>query len=70
MSLPAPRCYQRGCKHFLGVKNDGDETTERPVCEAFSDGIPKEIAYGDNPHTAPFPGDGGIRYEKKPREKA
>lgn len=49
------QCQERKCKHYLG--ND--------KCLAFPEGIPDEIAYGDNPHTAPYPGDHGIRYEKK-----
>ena len=61
--LQEPRCSERGCKHLTGVVNDGDETTERPCCEAFPDGIPVEIAYGDNLHLTPFPGDHGIRFE-------
>jgi len=64
--LAEPTCYARQCKHFLGVKNDGDETTERNYCKAFPDGIPDEIAYGRNPHTKKFPGQkNSILYEKK-----
>lgn len=65
--MSEPRCSQRGCKYFIGIKNGGDETTERPVCEAFPDGIPDEIAYGNNPHTQPFPGDNGIQFKEEPR---
>lgn len=32
--LVEPKCFERGCKHFLGVAGD-DEETERPRCEAF-----------------------------------
>ena len=60
-----PNCFKRHCKFFIGVTNDGDETTERVVCEAFPDGIPEEIAYGDNKHTGPVKGDHGIRYEEE-----
>ena len=35
---------------MIGVKNDGDEQTERNYCKAFPDGIPEEIAYGNNKH--------------------
>jgi hypothetical protein len=63
--IEVPRCYQRECKHLIGVKQDRmQESTERVVCVAFPDGIPDEIAYGSNPHTTPYPGDHGIRYEK------
>ena len=62
--MTEPRCYKRNCVHFIGVKNDGDETTERVVCKAFPDGIPDVIAYGKNLHQKPFKGDNGIQYEK------
>lgn len=63
--LREPNCHKRKCKHFLGVRNDGDETTERNYCEAFPDRIPSEIAYGDNLHDKPMPDqDNDIVYEK------
>jgi len=61
--LTEPKCSKRKCKHYLGVKNDGDESTERNYCAAFSDGIPKIIAYGENKHDKPYPGDNGIQFE-------
>jgi hypothetical protein len=64
MSLLEPKCWTRRCKHFRGVKQaDGTEATEVNYCEAFPDGIPDEIAYGDNPHTEPYVGDRGIQFE-------
>lgn len=45
-----PKCWTRACAHFIGVRNDGDETTERVCCEAYPDGIPNEIAYGNDQH--------------------
>lgn len=63
--LMEPNCYKRGCKHFLGVKNDGDETTERVYCAAFLDRIPSDVAYGNNLHLAHIPGDNGIQFEQK-----
>lgn len=65
--LRTPRCFERQCRHFRGV-NQPDETefTERVVCAAFPDRIPDEIAYGDNLHLQPYPGDQGIQYEKGP----
>ena len=69
--LPEPQCSLRQCKHFLGVEQpDGTEATEVCVCGAFPDGIPAEIAYGDNDHTKPFPGDNGIQFEKGADEDA
>ena len=34
-------------------------------CRAFPVGIPEPIATGENPHTEPYPGDHGIRFEPK-----
>lgn len=62
--LPEPQCLKRGCKHFIGVEQKGeDETTERVVCAAFPDGIPDDIAYGDNKHLTKVKGDHGIQFE-------
>lgn len=35
------------------------------LCKAFPQGIPRAIRDGDNDHTKPFPGDNGIRYERR-----
>lgn len=59
-----PKCRKRECKHFSGVQNMGDESTEYVYCRAFPKGIPSKIAYGDNLHIEPYPGDGGIQYEQ------
>lgn len=57
--IDEPTCYTRRCKHFIGVKQDNEEEeTERVVCQAFPDGIPEEIAFGDNPHLTPLEGQG------------
>ena len=45
-----PKCWPRACAHFIGIRNDCDETTERVCCEAYPDGIPNEIAYGNDQH--------------------
>lgn len=63
--IDAPACWLRRCKHYLGVKNDGDEMTERHVCKAFPNGIPYAIASGENKHSKPIFGDHGIQYEKE-----
>jgi len=60
-----PKCWNRKCKHFIGVKSDGLELNERTFCKAFPEGIPKEIAYGKNLHLKPVDGDRGIQYEKE-----
>jgi hypothetical protein len=63
--LAEPRCYTRRCRHFIGVSQpDGTELTERVICRAFPEGIPDEIAYGDNMHLKPYPGDNGLRFEQ------
>jgi hypothetical protein len=49
--IGTPKCYERGCVHFLGVDQpDGTEMTERVICEAYPNGIPVEIAYGNDSH--------------------
>ena len=54
--LKEPTCSERGCKHFLGLKrHDGPETEDQVICEAFPDGIPDEIAYGEQPAHVPIP---------------
>jgi len=65
--LETPKCWTRKCKHFLGVlQPDGTEENEWVYCKAFPEGIPEEIAYGDNPHAVTFPGQKNkIVYEKK-----
>jgi hypothetical protein len=68
--LRESKCWTRRCINFIGVRNDGDESTERNYCKAFQDGIPNEIAYGDNLHVKPFKNDNGIQYEKAASEDA
>jgi hypothetical protein len=68
-----PKCSKRKCAHFVGVKQDGkNEKTERVICKAFPDGIPDEIAYGNNDHIKPMKGDHGIQFavaENEPKTK-
>lgn len=62
--IKQPNCSIRKCKHFRGVKWLGDtETTEVVYCIAYPEGIPGEIAYGDELHITPHPGDHGIHFE-------
>lgn len=57
--LDTPRCYERNCKFFEGVRWLGsEESTEANVCPAFPQGIPEEIAYGNNLHTKPLKNQG------------
>lgn len=63
--LIEPNCNKRHCKHFQGGVWLGDgEETETIICTAFPKGIPPAIAYGDNLHTKPYPGDNGIQFEE------
>lgn len=61
------QCWIRNCKHLIGVKQDNeDESTERWVCAAFPDRIPREIAFGNNKHTKKHPlQKNDIVYEKE-----
>jgi len=53
--LQEPTCYKRKCRYYLGIiQPDGTELTERNNCEAFPEGIPDEISYGDNLHKEPL----------------
>jgi hypothetical protein len=47
-----PVCFR--CKNF---------DMESSTCLAFLLEIPDEILNGNNDHTKPFPGDGGIQFE-------
>ena len=68
MQLEEPRCFTRKCIHFIGVKNliEGDAFSVANFCNAFPNGIPDEIAYGDNLHLEPLKGQGNdIVFEKE-----
>lgn len=54
------KCLVRECKWY--IRPVGDKGIH--VCQAFPQGIPDEIANGDNLHTEPYPEDGGITYKK------
>lgn len=52
------------CKRW---KQPDDETEEMVgTCEAFPDGIPKQIGLDGISHLVPFPGDHGILYDPDP----
>lgn len=65
--LLEPNCFKRKCKHYIGViQPDGTERTEKNACEAFPDGIPTEISYGNNKHLTPLKNQkNNIVYEKE-----
>jgi len=55
--LLTPKCFERKCIHFLGAKSLDLLDTERDefvYCLAFPDGIPEDIAYGNNKHLVPI----------------
>lgn len=47
-----PNCSKRNCIHFQGVKGDS-ETEQFVYCKAFPNGIPFDIAYGNDKHLKP-----------------
>jgi hypothetical protein len=63
-----PNCFKRKCRHLI-IASDEELFQSKVACRAFPTGIPEEIAYGDNLHTAPYPGDHGIQYEGSQDEK-
>ncbi len=66
--IDRPRCFERGCVHYEGVLQDSEdgESNERHHCMAFPNGIPDEIAYGDNPHEEVHPDQNGdLTFEKE-----
>jgi hypothetical protein len=65
--MEEPKCSKRNCIHFLGIRyldKQRGESSEVTYCLAFPNGIPNEIAYGDNEHLRPVEGDNGIQFEK------
>lgn len=58
--LPPYSIQCGGCAHLLDAS--------RRTCTAFAQGIPAAIWLGQHDHTQPYEGDGGIRYERKPKE--
>lgn len=52
--------YSPVCMFCRHLRPDGERQ-----CAAFPEprGIPLEIWRGENPHTDPYPGDNGIRFE-------
>lgn len=44
--------------------------TDIGKCEAFPDGIPREIMSGEHDHTEPFPNDNGLRFKSFPTKES
>ena len=62
--LRVPMCFT--CKHFYKHKEEyKDDPRSAFRCDAFPDGIPRDIYLGKVPHNKPVEGDNGIVYERK-----
>jgi hypothetical protein len=55
MTIRLPMCAF--CRHFRADLRD------RNTCDAFPNGIPREIAFGREDHVNPYSGDHGIQFE-------
>lgn len=53
----SPECFE--CANFHGMVKG------KPRCEAFPEGVPKDIILSKSPkHRMPYPGDKGIIFER------
>ena len=57
-TVTSVQCFQ--CKHVDWNKKGADSLT----CDAFPEGIPNTILYGEVDHTLPYAGDHGIQFEE------
>lgn len=60
--IKLPQCAL--CRHF-NTENPSEQN-----CTAFPDGIPADILHNRFDHTAPYPGDAGIRFEARDEGRA
>jgi len=65
--IDEPNCSKRNCRHLIGVDQpNGDESIEVPVCEAYPDGIPDDVAWGKDLHLVVRPDqDNDVVYEEE-----
>ncbi len=54
-----PQCD--ACAHSV-LNQPGPVREEGARCDAFPDGIPDDIFWGNHDHRMPYPGDKGIRF--------
>lgn len=65
MQVDVAKCYKRGCKHWDGFKKVAPDVIAN-VCDAFPNGIPDQIAFGQNKHLKPLEGQpNDIVFEKE-----
>ena len=59
--------YSKVCVHCVHLREAVllENGTHFNTCDAFPKGIPSDIWEGMNDHRKPYPGDSGIRFEKK-----
>jgi len=68
--IEPPNCFKRSCKHYTGVWSESDEEfDEVAACKAYPEGIPDDIAYGDDRHlTVRADQDNDIVFEQGPMD--
>lgn len=53
------------CKHKRTGQTVYIDDMPYLTCDAFPNGVPREITRGDHDHKTPYPGDHGIMFEAK-----
>jgi len=50
MQVPPANCLERGCKHYQGYQFFPETESVKCICPAYPEGIPEDIAYGEEKH--------------------